>query len=44
MLEKDIENLIAEHPEEIFLGEGFKLIGQQQDIEEEGLIFSSKTS
>jgi hypothetical protein len=33
MLEKDIENLIAEHPDEIFPGESFKLIGQQQSIE-----------
>jgi len=33
MLEKDIENLIAEHPDEIFPGEGFVLIGQQQCIE-----------
>jgi hypothetical protein len=33
MLEKDIENLIAEHPDEVFPGEGFKLIGQQQSIE-----------
>ncbi len=33
MLEKDIENLIAEHPEDIFEGEGFKLIGQQFPIE-----------
>lgn len=29
MLEKDIENLIAAHPDDIFPGEGFKLIGQQ---------------
>jgi len=33
MLEKDIENLIAEHPDEIFPGEGFKLLGQQVGIE-----------
>jgi len=33
MLEKDIENLIAQHPDEIFPGEGFKLIGQQIVIE-----------
>ena len=33
MLEKDIENLIAEHPEDIFKGEGFRLIGQQYPIE-----------
>ena len=33
MLEKDIENLIAEHPDDIFPGEGFKLIGQQQNVE-----------
>jgi hypothetical protein len=29
MLEKDIENLIAAHPDEFFPGEGFKLIAQQ---------------
>lgn len=29
MLEKDIENLIARHPEEFFPSSGFKLIGQQ---------------
>lgn len=33
MLEKDIENLIANYPEEVFPGEGFKLIGQQVVIE-----------
>ena len=33
MLEKDIENLIAEHPDEIFPTEGFRLIGQQYVIE-----------
>ncbi len=33
MLEKDIENLIAAHPEEFFPGEGFKLLGQQITIE-----------
>ncbi len=33
MLEKDIENLIAEHPDEIFPKEGFSLIGQQYAIE-----------
>lgn len=33
MLEKDIENLIAAHPEEIFPGEGFRLLGQQVAIE-----------
>ena len=33
MLEKDIENLVANYPEEIFPGEGFKLIGQQITIE-----------
>jgi len=33
MLEKDIENLIANYPEEIFPGEGLKLIGQQVTIE-----------
>lgn len=32
MLEKDIENLIAQHPEDIFPGEGFVLIGQQYPI------------
>ncbi|OHB98643.1 MAG: hypothetical protein A2W74_01220 [Planctomycetes bacterium RIFCSPLOWO2_12_38_17] len=29
MLEKDIENLIAKYPDEIFPNSGFKLIGQQ---------------
>jgi RecB family endonuclease NucS len=29
MLEKDIENLIAKYPDEIFPNAGFKLIGQQ---------------
>lgn len=29
MLEKDIENLIAQHPDEFFPNSGFKLIGQQ---------------
>jgi len=29
MLEKDIENLIAQYPEEFFPNSGFKLIGQQ---------------
>lgn len=29
MLEKDIENLIACHPDDFFSGSGFKLIGQQ---------------
>ncbi len=33
MLEKDIENLIAEHPDDIFPGEGFRLISQQYPIE-----------
>ena len=33
MLEKDIENLIAQHPDAIFPGEGFKLIGQQITVE-----------
>lgn len=33
MLEKDIENLIAQNPDDIFPGEGFKLIGQQIIIE-----------
>jgi hypothetical protein len=33
MLEKDIENLIAAHPDEIFPGEGFRLLGQQIAIE-----------
>ena len=32
MLEKDIENLIAKYPVEIFPGEGFKLLGQQVAI------------
>lgn len=29
MLEKDIENLIARHPDEFFPNSGFTLIGQQ---------------
>jgi hypothetical protein len=33
MLEKDIENLVAEHPDDFFPGEGFKLIEQQYSIE-----------
>lgn len=33
MLEKDIENLIAEHPEEFFPNEELKLISQQYSIE-----------
>ena len=33
MLERDIENLIAQHPDEIFPNEGLKLIGQQIIIE-----------
>jgi len=33
MLEKDIENIIAAHPDEIFPNEGFKLIGQQVVVE-----------
>jgi hypothetical protein len=33
MLEKDIENLIAQHPDEFFPDEGFKLIGQQIVLE-----------
>lgn len=33
MLEKDIENIIAAHPDEIFPNEGFKLIGQQITVE-----------
>lgn len=33
MLEKDIENLLANYPEEFFPGEGFKLINQQFTIE-----------
>ena len=33
MLEKDIENLIANYPDEFFPNEGFKLIGQQHTIE-----------
>jgi len=32
MLEKDIENLIAAHPEEFFPDSGFKLIGQQAKL------------
>lgn len=33
MLEKDIENLIAEHPDDIFPGEGFRLVSQQYTVE-----------
>ena len=33
MLEKDIENLIAKYPDEIFPNEQFQLIGQQVNIE-----------
>lgn len=33
MLEKDIENLIANYPDEFFPGEGFKLINQQFTVE-----------
>jgi hypothetical protein len=33
MLEKDIENLIAQHPDDIFPGEGLTLVGQQVVIE-----------
>ncbi len=33
MLEKDIENLLANYPDEFFPGEGFKLIDQQFTIE-----------
>jgi len=33
MLEKDIENIVAAHPEEIFPNEGFKLVGQQVVVE-----------
>jgi hypothetical protein len=33
MLEKDIENLIANYPDEFFPHESFKLIGQQHTIE-----------
>jgi hypothetical protein len=33
MLEKDMENLIAAHPDEIFPGEGFRLLGQQVAVE-----------
>jgi hypothetical protein len=33
MLEKDIENLLANYPDELFPGEGFKLINQQFTIE-----------
>ena len=29
MLEKDIENLIAQNPDEFFPNSGFKLVGQQ---------------
>ena len=33
MLEKDIENLIAAHPDDMFPGEGFQLIGQQVEVD-----------
>ena len=33
MLEKDLENLVAMHPNEFFPGEGFRLLGQQIVIE-----------
>jgi RecB family endonuclease NucS len=33
MLEKDIENLIAQYPEDFFPNEGFSLISQQYSIE-----------
>lgn len=33
MLEKDIENLIAQHPDDIFPGEGLTLVGQQVVVE-----------
>lgn len=33
MLEKDIENIIAAHPDEIFPGEGYILVGQQVVVE-----------
>ena len=33
MFEKDIENLLANYPDEFFPGEGFKLINQQFIIE-----------
>jgi hypothetical protein len=35
MLEKDIENLIASHPDEIFPGEGFKLLVNRLLLKEE---------
>jgi len=33
MLEKDIENLIAQHPEEFFPGQGLTLVAQQKVVE-----------
>jgi hypothetical protein len=33
MLEKDIENLIASYPDEVFPNEGFQLVGQQVNVE-----------
>jgi RecB family endonuclease NucS len=33
MLEKDIENLIAQYPDEFFPNSGFKLIGQQVKLD-----------
>src|SRR3989337_298916 len=32
MQEKDMENLIAQHPDEFFPNEGFKLVSQQYNI------------
>jgi len=44
MLEKDIENLIAQHPDEFFPNSGFKLIGQQVKLDRcfADLVFEDK--
>lgn len=44
MLEKDIENLIARHPDEFFPNSGFKLIGQQVKLDKcfADIIFEDK--
>lgn len=44
MLEKDIENLIARHPDEFFPNSGFTLIGQQVKLDKcrADIIFEDK--
>jgi hypothetical protein len=46
MLEKDLENLIAEHPDDFFPGEGFKLVSQQYAIDGKriDILFTDKFS